>query len=53
MPDNKVDQKFTDRSAKEFSESIESGKLYEELKKKDSEKNDDGDNSDSENRNRK
>lgn len=38
MPDNNVDQKITDRSAKEFSNSIESGELYEELKNKDSDK---------------
>lgn len=40
MPDNKVDQKITDRSAKEFSESIQSNELYKELRKKNSEDED-------------
>lgn len=48
MPDdNKVNQKITDRSAEEFSQSIESGELYEELKNKNRNKEDknDGDGS--------
>jgi hypothetical protein len=47
MPDDEgmeVDPKIIDRSAKEFSKSIESGQLYKELRKKDSDKDDDQDN---------
>lgn len=44
MPDNKVDPKITDRSAKDFSKSIESGELYKELQNKDAEENDDKEN---------
>ena len=46
---DKVDQKIIDRSAKEFSDSIITGQLYKELKK-DSEKDDDADNGNSEKR---
>ncbi len=47
MPDEDdvVDPKIIDRSAKEFTKSIESGELYKELRKKDSDEN--GDDEDS------
>lgn len=42
MPDedDKVDQKIIDRSAREFTKSIESGALYRELRKKDTKEDD-------------
>ena len=44
MPDEdfKVDQKIIDRSAREFTKSIESGALYRELKKMETKKDVDG-----------
>lgn len=41
MTKNDIEQKFKDRSAKEFKEKIESGELYEELKKKENDKDKD------------
>lgn len=50
MPDeyDKVDQKIIDRSAREFTKSIESGALYRELKKKDTKEDDKGGGEDNE-----